>query len=189
MRSPWRLNRRQTWLLQCSSAILQDDLHFAAVASLVLVERLRAPAEPPSSVRQRLQLSLGAEQRTSLRGLRQSSCGQDLVLQLPRGDALQPGDWLLSADAAVAVAVVAAPERLLRVSAADPLALLQAAYHLGNRHVALELRGDHLLLPLDSVLRDLLLHRGLVVHEVEAPFLPEAGAYAVPEGHGHHHHP
>jgi len=157
------------------------------VASVVLVDRLRAPVTLPGTAMRRLQLSLSAEQRTSLRGHRHSCCGTDLVLQLPRGDALQPGDWLLSDDASVAVEVVAAPEQLLRVCAADPLALLQAAYHLGNRHVALELHDDHLLLQADSVLQDLLQHRGLQVHALEAPFLPEAGAYAAHGGHGHHH--
>jgi len=154
---------------------------------VVLVDRLRAPLTPPGSALRRLRLSLSAEQRTSLRGHRRSCCGTDLVLQLPRGDALQPGDWLLSDDAAVAVEVVAASEPLLRVSGADPLALLQAAYHLGNRHVALELHDDHLLLQADSVLQDLLQHRGLQVQALEAPFLPEAGAYAAMGGHGHHH--
>lgn len=154
---------------------------------MVLVDRLRPPLTPPGSALRRLRLSLTAEQRTSLRGHRRSCCGTDLVLQLPRGDALQPGDWLLSNDAAVAVVVVAASEPLLRVSAADPLALLQAAYHLGNRHVALELHDDHLLLQADSVLQDLLQHRGLQVQALEAPFLPEAGAYAAMGGHGHHH--
>jgi urease accessory protein len=143
-------------------------------------------------VARRLELSLSAEQRTSLRGHRLSACGQDLVLQLPRDGALQPGDWLLSDDGFVAVQVVAAPEQLLRVSAPDPLALLQAAYHLGNRHVALELHGDHLLLQQDPVLQDLLQHRGLAVQRIAAPFLPESGAYASTHGdpaHGHHHHP
>ena len=98
---------------------------------------------------------------------------------------------LLSHDASVAVRVEAAPEALLRVRSADRLALLQAAYHLGNRHVAMELHADQLLLLLDSVLEDLLRQRGLSVERLQAPFQPEAGAYAgAPAGHGqpHHHH-
>ena len=136
----------------------------------------------PPGVQRQLQLSLDAEQRTSLRGHRSSDCGQDLVLQLPRGQALRPGERLLDEQQRLAVTVVAAPESLLRVSGPDSLALLQAAYHLGNRHVALELHRDHLLLQHDSVLLDLLRHRGLQVEAVVAPFDPEAGAY------GHHHH-
>ncbi len=98
---------------------------------------------------------------------------------------------LLSHDASVAVRVEAAPEALLRVRSADRLALLQAAYHLGNRHVAMELHADQLLLLLDSVLEDLLRQRGLSVERLQAPFQPEAGAYAgAPASHGqpHHHH-
>ena len=90
------------------------------------------------------------------------------------------------------VQVEPALERLLVVRSGSPLELLQAAYHLGNRHVALELHGDHLLLQQDPVLQDLLQHRGLAVRPIEAPFLPEPGAYAAAHGdpaHGHHHHP
>lgn len=133
-----------------------------------------------------MQLSLAADERTSLRGLRRSTCGQDLLLQLPRGTPLQPGERLLSDDQRVLVEVLAAPEQLLQVRAPDPLSLLQAAYHLGNRHVALELHPDYLLLQHDSVLLDLLRRRGLLVETTEAPFSPESGAYG--DGHGHHHH-
>jgi urease accessory protein len=82
------------------------------------------------------------------------------------------------------VVVVAAAEPLLLVRSADPLALLQAAYHLGNRHVPLELRAGELRLRLDNVLEDLLRRRGLAVERVEGPFLPEPGAYAS-GGHSH----
>ncbi|MFM2205442.1 MAG: urease accessory protein UreE [Cyanobacteriota bacterium] len=134
----------------------------------------------------RLRLALTADQRTSLRGHRRSVCGRDLLLQLPRDQALRPGDRLLSADAGVEVLVEAAPEPVMRVRAADPLALLQAAYHLGNRHVAMELHPDQLVLLQDGVLADLLRQRGLGVECCEAPFQPEAGAYA---GFGHDHDP
>ncbi|MBM5822079.1 MAG: urease accessory protein UreE [Cyanobacteria bacterium K_Offshore_surface_m2_011] len=153
---------------------------------LVLVRLLRhgeLPGEPP------LRLPLRADERTSLRGHRRSACGRDLVLQLPRGAALEPGDRLAAETGGPLVVVEAAPEPLLVVRAADPLALLQAAYHLGNRHVALELRRDELRLGIDSVLEDLLRRRGLTVERTVGPFLPEPGAYE-PSGHGHHdrHH-
>ena len=157
-----------------------------APSSIVLVERLAPGALPPAEC---LRLPLSADQRTSSRGHRRSACGRDLVLQLSRGAALEPGEVLLSHDASVAVRVEAAPEALLRVRSADHLALLQAAYHLGNRHVAMELHADQLLLLQDSVLEDLLRQRGLSVERLQAPFQPEAGAYAgASAGHGHHHH-
>ncbi|MFM7652057.1 MAG: urease accessory protein UreE [Vulcanococcus sp.] len=156
-----------------------------AVEAAVLVQRLRTPAVGATA--HPLRLPLTADQRASLRGHRRSACGRDLVLQLPRGEALQPGDMLLSADGQLQVLVEAAPEPVMRVRSAEPLALLQAAYHLGNRHVAMELHTDQLVLLKDSVLADLLHQRGLQVEFADAPFLPEAGAYA---GHSHSHsHP
>jgi urease accessory protein len=94
------------------------------------------------------------------------------------------------------VLVEAAPEPLLLVRAADALELLRAAYHLGNRHVALEVRQGELRLLEDPVLADLLERRGLVLERRREPFLPEGGAYASGHGqahghaeaHGHHHH-
>lgn len=152
--------------------------------AVTLVERLAPSDQRPLPL---LQLPLDADQRTSLRGHRRSACGRDLVLQLPRGAALQPGERLLSADGALQVLVVAAPEPVMEVRSADPLALLQAAYHLGNRHVAMELHADRLVLLHDSVLADLLQRRGLQVDCGLAPFAPEAGAYAGPEHHSHSH--
>ncbi|MCP9885944.1 urease accessory protein UreE [Synechococcus sp. ATX 2A4] len=149
---------------------------------IVLDRRLSVPPETPASLR----LPLSAQQRESLRGHRRTACGKDLLLQLPRGEALAPGEWLSSRDGdAAVVQVEAAPEPLLRAHSADSLQLMQAAYHLGNRHVALELRPGELRLLEDPVLEELLRHRGLVVDRLDAPFLPEPGAYAGKGGHAH----
>jgi urease accessory protein len=84
------------------------------------------------------------------------------------------------------VQVEPAVEALLVVRAGSPLELLQAAYHLGNRHVALELGAEELRLLADPVLEQLLRHRGLEVGRVEEAFRPESGAYGhVPHSHGH----
>jgi urease accessory protein len=85
------------------------------------------------------------------------------------------------------VQVVAAPEPLLVVRAADGLALLQAAYHLGNRHVAMEIHTQELRLLNDPVLAHLLEHRGLSLTRIEAPFHPETGAYGHAHEHSHSH--
>ena len=156
-----------------------------SLASLVLVHRLAPGERADERVGgvEPLRLLLTADQRTSLRGHRVSACGRDLVLQLPRGAALQPGEGLSTASGDRLVRVEAAPEALLLVRSPDPLALLQAAYHLGNRHVAMELHPGELRILEDSVLADLLRQRGLAVERVEAPFEPEAGAYA--GGHSH----
>ncbi|MEB3167256.1 MAG: urease accessory protein UreE [Synechococcaceae cyanobacterium] len=147
---------------------------------LLLTRRLDEVARGAGAAGERppLRLALAAAERSSLRGRRQSLCGRALLLQLPRGDALRPGEWLAPEQGGPLVRVEAAPEALLVVRAADPLALLQAAYHLGNRHVALELRERELRLSEDPVLADLLSRRGLLVEQRHEPFLPEAGAYA-----------
>lgn len=170
---------------------VSDATVFEATPPLLLVRHLRhgeapdpdpmAPPDPP------LRLPLRADERTSLRGHRRSACGRDLLLQLPRGAALEPGDRLTPEAGGPLVLVEAADEPLLVVRAADPLALLQAAYHLGNRHVAMELHGDQLRLGVDNVLEELLRQRGLTVERMTGPFRPEPGAYE-PSGHAHGHH-
>ena len=136
----------------------------------------------PNSTPVLMELPLSADQRTVLRGRRRTACGREVLLQLPRERALMPGDRLTDSDKQVHVLVTAAAEELLRVEAATSLALLEAAYHLGNRHVALELHEDELLLLNDSVLVTMLNGRGLKVTRCCRPFMPEGGAYI-----GHQH--
>jgi len=149
-----------------------------AATPLVLCRR---QAGPPPIGADRLQLALTAEERTRLRGRRQTLSGEPVVLQLPRDQPLQPGEWLRPAEGPAWVEVVAAAEPLLEVHADDGLALLQAAYHLGNRHVPVEIGTAALRLLDDPVLAHLLEHRGLRLSRLAAPFHPEAGAYS----HGH----
>jgi urease accessory protein len=128
-----------------------------------------------------LTLSLTAEERTRSRHRFETVEGQTVYLQLPRGTVLKDGD-LLEADSGEAIAkVVAKPEPVLTVTAGSALDLLKAAYHLGNRHVPLEITPSYLRLSPDPVLRDMLERRGLQVKEEVEPFQPELGAY----GHGH----
>jgi urease accessory protein len=152
-------------------------------APLLLTRRLGEQAGGATTLR----LALTAEERTRLRGLRHSVCGSPLLLQLPRGEPLRPGERLGGASAGPLVRIEAAPEPLLRVTAASELGLLQAAYHLGNRHVAMEIHTGELRVLADPVLAHLLEHRGLLVTAVEAPFQPEAGAYAPAHTHTHTH--
>jgi urease accessory protein len=144
----------------------------------VLTERLAAV--PPGRTPRRLPLA--ADERRSLRGRRLCRDGRPVLLQLPRGVALQPLECLTSSARDVWVQVEAAPEPLLVVQGEAPN-LLSAAYHLGNRHVALEVRPGELRLLQDPVLEDLLRGRGLAVSRRSGPFLPEPGAY----DHGHAH--
>jgi len=148
---------------------------------LLLSRRLGAAAAPAEAA---LVLALSAEARQRLRGHCRSVCGRDLLLQLPRGGGpLQPGERLAGSGAAgEQVRVEAAPKPLLRVRRQDPLTLLRAAYHLGNRHVALEVAAAELRLLQDPVLAALLRGLGLQPEAIQAPFHPEAGAYG---GHSH----
>ncbi|MFX1679197.1 urease accessory protein UreE [Mitsuaria sp. CC2] len=117
------------------------------------------------------------------------SKGRELGVFLPRGTTVRGGDVLVAEDGSL-VRVVAAPQALLRITACtahgSPFDLIRAAYHLGNRHVQIELKPDHLKIEPDHVLADMLRAMHLIVNEVEEGFEPEAGAYAA-GGHGHAH--
>jgi urease accessory protein len=115
------------------------------------------------------------------------SSARHLGVFLPRGTAVRGGDVLVSEDGSL-IRVIAAPQAVLVVRACaehgSPFDLLRAAYHLGNRHVQLELQPDHLQFEPDHVLADMLRQMHLIVTEAQAPFEPEAGAYAS-TGHAH----
>jgi urease accessory protein len=123
-------------------------------------------------------LSLTAEERTRSRHRFRSDEGEPLELQLPRGTVLRDGDLLCAASGDVWVRVNAKPEPVLTVTATTPLALLKAAYHLGNRHVPLEVAPAYLRLSPDSVLEQLLEKLGVTVVAEVVPFQPELGAYS-----------
>ena len=117
------------------------------------------------------------------------SQGRTLGVFLPRGTVVRGGDVLVVDDGSL-VRVLAAPQPVLVVRTCTehgtPFDLLRAAYHLGNRHVALELRPDHLKLEPDHVLAAMLRQQHLIVTETAEAFEPEGGAYAA-GGHGHGH--
>lgn len=129
-------------------------------------------------------LELDWDMRQKSRFAAQDSTGRELAVVLARGSVLRGGDVLVAEDGSL-VAVRAAPQAVLRVTAATPLGLLRAAYHLGNRHIPVEVTPDHLQLEDDPVLHDMLLRLGAQVDLVDAPFEPEAGAYGGGHRHGH----
>lgn len=108
--------------------------------------------------------------------------GREAALKMARGSILRGGDYLQS-DCGVIIKVLAAHQSVMKVTAHTPLALNRAAYHLGNRHVPLQIGEGWLLLEQDSVLKAMLLGLGVAVTELQAPFEPESGAY----GGGHKH--
>ena len=122
------------------------------------------------------------------------SQGRELAIFLPRGQAVRGGDVLVAEDGSL-VRVLAAPQKVLHITACavhgSPFDLMRAAYHLGNRHVPIELQPDHLKIEPDHVLADLLRSMHMTVVEADQPFEPEGGAYGghvTNDGHSHHHH-
>ncbi len=118
------------------------------------------------------------------------SSGRALGVFLPRGTAVRGGDVLVAEDGSL-VRVIAAPQPVLVITACPehgtPFDLTRAAYHLGNRHVPIELRPDHLKIEPDHVLADMLRSMHLIVREARESFEPEGGAYGGGHHHGHGH--
>lgn len=147
---------------------------------LTFTQRLSSTADVPVS----FTLSLTAEERTRVRHRFETPDGGVVYLRLPRGSVLHDGDLLRSQTNDVTIRIAAKPEPILTVTSQTPLDLLRASYHLGNRHVPLEIAPDYLRLSPDPVLRAMLEQLGLAVREETAPFFPEMGAYG---GGGNHH--
>ncbi len=146
--------------------------------SIVLSQRLHHHHGDLPSVQL---LGLTAEERSRSRHHFITDDETPVYLQLPRGTILQDGDTLTTATGEISVTVVAKPEPVLTVTSDESIDLLRAAYHLGNRHVSLEITPTYLRLSPDPVLEGMLVQLGLQVIAEVAPFRPQAGAYS------HHH--
>ncbi len=144
---------------------------------MLLIETLYTGDAAPTA-----RLTLDFDARTKSRLRTQLADGEEVGLFLPRGTILRGGDRLQAADGRI-VEVVSAPEDLIEARCADAFALARAAYHLGNRHVAVQVGAGWLRIQADHVLETMLTGLGAEVASLTAPFEPEAGAYA----HGHHH--
>ena len=137
-----------------------------------------------------LKLTLPFEQRQKSRLRAKAENGEEVALVLPRGRVLRGGDRVAATDGRD-VEIVAAPEKLLHIESAE---LARVAYHLGNRHVPLQVGPGFLRIAEDHVLEEMARKLGARVSHVEAPFEPEAGAYGHQHdemGHGgkiHDHH-
>lgn len=123
---------------------------------------------------------LSFEARSKSRLLLRLDSGEQAALVVERGRLLRGGDRVRTQDGRE-VLIVAAEESLLEACSEDPVAIARAAFHLGNRHVAVEVMANRLRFPDDHVLEQMVKGLGLRVTAVRAPFEPEGGAY------GHHH--
>ncbi|MBQ0920289.1 MAG: urease accessory protein UreE [Hydrogenophaga sp.] len=152
----------------------------------------------PVLVRRAAHLELDWDVRQKSRFDATASNGRTVGVFLPRGSVVRGGDVLITQDGSL-IRVVAAPQTVLKITActahdhhhehSGAFDLMRAAYHLGNRHVPIELQPDHLKIEPDHVLADMLRAMHLTVAEVREPFEPEGGAYGQQHagGHGHAH--
>lgn len=130
-------------------------------------------------------LTLPIEQRVRSRLRAKLDDGRDAGLFLPRGTLLRGGDFLSSVDGTI-IEVVSAEETVSTIYCNDPTLLARAAYHLGNRHIPLQVEAGWLRYLHDHVLDEMLEQMGLEVNVEQAAFEPEAGAYQQ-AANGHHH--
>jgi len=146
--------------------------------------RSRFPLRPSPAygVQVRGQLSLPFERRQKSRQLASLVSGETVAIVLPRGAVMRGGDWVVASDGRV-IEVLAETEQVMHVVCETPEALARAAYHLGNRHVPVQVGDGWLRLSADHVLHSMLEGLGATVTTLEAPFEPEAGAYGA-----HHRH-
>ena len=136
-------------------------------------------------------VSLDWDVRQKSRFQVEDSSGRVLSVFLQRGHVVRGGDVLVADDGSL-VRIEAAPQALLRITTCPqhgtPFDLIRAAYHLGNRHVPIELKPDHLQIEPDAVLADMLRSMHLIVHTVNQAFEPEGGAYGAHHGGSGHSH-
>ncbi|MBK7474043.1 MAG: urease accessory protein UreE [Betaproteobacteria bacterium] len=149
---------------------------------MLRIERLLAPAGQPRPAGATLTLPFELRRRSRL--LVRLDNGEEAGLFLERGTVLADGDELEGGDGRI-VCVVAAAEDVYVVRPTAACTLVQAAYHLGNRHVPVEIGTGFLKIERDAVLRDMLERAGALVSEESAPFQPEPGAYGGGHRHGH----
>lgn len=140
-----------------------------------------ASGEPATTLTLPLDLRQKSRQRVVL------DDGREAALFLQRGTVLKDNDLLLAEDNTV-VKVRAADEELSVASCDDPLLFARACYHLGNRHMQLQLTEEKIYYLHDHILDDMLRSLGLAVERIRAPFEPESGAYGGSAGGGNHHH-
>jgi len=131
-------------------------------------------------------ITLDAHERHRRRVVLQAERGTTFLLDLPQAAALRDGDGLVLDDGAI-VRIVGAPEPLVEIAAADAHELARLAWHIGNRHIDVQIVGDRLRIRRDHVIEDMLRGLGARLSAVEAAFDPEHGAYDQHHSHGHRH--
>ena len=157
----------------------EDQKRPLAEGLLQVNERVTTDANCPATLTLSFELRCKSRQRVRL------DDDREIAIQLPPGSVLQHGDVLRAADGLL-IKVQAAPEEVSTAFSNSPIVLARAAYHLGNRHVKLQLGHTWLRYLHDHVLDDMVRGMGLSVYDERAPFEPEGGAYQeIPSHHEH----
>jgi len=125
-----------------------------------------------------LKLTLSADERRILRGKRLTDCDKEIILQLPREGKLNDGDILSTNESNFYVEIIAKTENLLEIRSNSTIELIKTAYHLGNRHVEVEIEEDILLTKSDYVIKNMLLNFKVDVKNTKKKFFPERGAHS-----------
>jgi urease accessory protein len=152
---------------------------------MLRAERIDRAGQWPRE-RARGTVTLGYDDRHRRRLRLESDAGEPFLLDLPRAGVLEEGDGLALSDGSW-LAVQAAPEALIEVTASSPELLTRLAWHIGNRHLPAQLEGGRILIRNDHVIAVMLEGLGARLRRIDAPFTPERGAYAA-EPHHHHDH-
>jgi urease accessory protein len=130
---------------------------------------------------------LSADERHRRRVMLTGERGTQFLLDLPHATVLRDGDGLVLEDGSI-VRVAGKREALVEITATSPQQLARLAWHIGNRHVDVEIVGGRMRIRRDGVLEDMLRGLGAQLAAIEAPFEPEPGAYGREHG-GHRHEP
>ena len=125
-----------------------------------------------------LKLTLSSDERRILRGKRLTDCNQEIILQLPRDGKLNDGDILLTNASNIYVEIIAKSENLIEISSNSKIELIKTAYHLGNRHVEVEIEEDILLTKGDYVIENMLKNFNVDLANTQKKFFPERGAHS-----------
>jgi len=125
-----------------------------------------------------LKLTLSSDERRILRGKRLTDCDQEIILQLPREGKLNDGDILLTNKFNYYVEIIAKIENLIEISSNSKIELIKTAYHLGNRHVEVEIEEDILLTKDDYVIVNMLKNFNVDIVNTQKKFFPERGAHS-----------
>ena len=125
-----------------------------------------------------VKLTLSSDERRILRGKRLTDCNQEIILQLPREGKLNDGDILSTNESNFYVVIIAKKENLIEISSNSKIELIKTAYHLGNRHVEVEIQEDILITKSNYVIENMLKNFNVDIVNTKQKFFPERGAHS-----------